>query len=1746
MPPPASAKLVEVKPSRSREEAKAEEVELAKASSGSGSAPASAVAPDKSSRARRSAPRQLYALLRRNCLLKARQPCATFMEVFLPVFIMLMMVLIRVSIEKEDFPDENHLGRAFDNFTVPGVPGRRGDLADLAGRCELYGFQLGFAPDTATTRALAARFAEREPALAAVTEFFESSGAMSTYVESAGYGTKKPGIYLAVVLDQDGTSDGVWRYRIRGNATSDSDNDPPNTLPRTWEEPQTDDFQVGLKLSAANSIYYFGAFAVQSVTESFFIERTGGAGFEADGITLRARFVPFPTPAHTEDDFADLMADFLGLLFALTYLWPVSRLVKLIVEEKESRMKESLRIMGLSDAVSFAAWLITYTVIFAVTALLIVLCTGTTVFENSAKSIIFFFFFFFGLSVFSFCYLVSTLFSRARVASTFGALLFLFAFFPYYAVESSSEGAKTLACLSSPLCFGLGAGTIAELESADQGVTTSTSTTLVDNFRVSTAIFMFLFDFVLYLVLGVYFDATLPSVYGVRRPHFFCCRPSWWRARREGKATAAASSAARKSVSAESLDALMERNEFYEPGDGFAAVRARHLRKVWPAAAGADEVVAVDDINFDLYEDQLFVLLGHNGAGKSTLLNMLTGMTRPSGGDSTIYGNSIVSNMQEVRESLGYCPQFNVLFPLLTVREHLEMLGTVKGVSADELRATVDEMIDSCGLREKADTRSAALSGGQKRMLCVAIALIGGSRIVFLDEPTSGMDPYARRHTWDLLTRKKRGRTIILTTHFMDEADQLGDRIAIMARGNVVCLGSSLFLKSKYGVGYILTVSLSVECDATGQERAADLVFAAVRSHVPGAEVSSRVAGELSIGLPFEAAPRFSALLADLDGIVRDNADVDSYILGVTTMEEVFLRVGRQDELDAAALSQARHSASNKDSGIDNDNERAKLTLPVPRIDKGSGPWARWFRHFVALLTKRYKNARRDRRIVAWQVVYPFLVLVFGVSMVELINTFSAPSRTASTSSYNTPNRVAFGSASTGPCLPTGRIGPDLFAGNNEPLEYNVSTEPAMSETLLSTAFPRADFRESRYGAYVADCSASPPAVTVFYNTTASYSLATYYNLLTNMQLQEQTGSAGARIQLTYDPFPRTADQKSLTSSLSAVMISIAFAFIPASMAGNVVAERESKAKTQQLISGVDVSAYWFSFYAWDFCFYLVPGLLLLAVLAVVGVDGLLGSAAPVTVLGIVLHGLAVIPFTYLLSFLFKNQSSAQNITLMFLILAGAVLLIGSVVLSIIESTRDVNEDLLFVYRLLPSFAFGSLLASLLVRTTSLVFGEPLGPWHMRVSGYNLTYLAVEAVVYSALVLAVEYVQRTPRLLRLFSPVSDPGDGAEVRMEGGEDSDVTAERDRLLNGAAQGEMVEVRGIRKVFGDGKVAVRDLYLGVREGECFGFLGSNGAGKTTALRCLTADEVPTAGSARLGGLDIATRQSEIRELIGFCPQWDALLPMMSPREHLELFSRIKGVTESELDSYVTALIELLTLEPHADKPSAALSGGNKRKLSLGIAMCGAPRLLFLDEPSTGVDPSARREMWKLISATMAGRSVILTTHVLEEAEALCSRIGIFVAGRFRCLGSATHLKSKYGHGYQCEVSTAGSDASDRTVAWFRRAFGDDSVQVLELHPNRIKLRIGAEAGTLGRVFDTVEAGKAEGGFDGYALSSTTLEQVFVGFAEEGERMLLEQARLAKGGGGGSVAAPAPAPAPVPAHVRDASTPPPVAREV
>merc|ERR1711871_883466 len=341
----------------------------------------------------------------------------------------------------------------------------------------------------------------------------------------------------------------------------------------------------------------------------------------------------------------------------------------------------------------------------------------------------------------------------------------------------------------------------------------------------------------------------------------------------------------------------------------------------------------------------------------------------------------------------------------------------------NEIKDEVQRMIDAVGLTEKKNVASKLLSGGQKRKLSVSIAFIGGSRVVFLDEPTSGMDPYSRRFTWNIIRQHREGRVVVLTTHFMDEADLLGDRIAIMGDGKLICCGSSLYLKNHYGVGYSLTLEKKDAITFNSQ------AVAKVITDRVQAVLLTDVGTEMTWQLPFSASEAFPGLFEYFDDNM-DSLGLESYGMSVTTLEEVFIKITRSThtgkradagksegtvnpksisadvEANAGTTTASGESAvfvapnSGKDNVNANTVDKNSASMPVAdaSVDAESAPiqiepgfekyaeedqYVYFLVHMRAMMEKRAMYFLRDKKAWLFTFIIPFLFLLAGLLIMK-------------------------------------------------------------------------------------------------------------------------------------------------------------------------------------------------------------------------------------------------------------------------------------------------------------------------------------------------------------------------------------------------------------------------------------------------------------------------------------------------------------------------------------------------------------------------------------------------------------------------------------------------------------------------------------------------------------------------------------------------------------------------------------------
>ncbi|XP_063057110.1 phospholipid-transporting ATPase ABCA1 [Engraulis encrasicolus] len=1616
-----------------------------------------------------------------------------------------------------------------------------------------------------------------------------------------------------------------------------------------------------------------------------------------------------PYPCFVDDVFLRVLNRSLPMFMTTAWIYSVAMIIKCVVYEKEARLKETMRIMGLGSGMLWISWFISSYVPFLISAaLLVTFLKMGDILPYSDPVVVFFFLAAFATATIMLCFLISVFFSRANLASACGGLIYFSLYLPYVPCVAWRDHLRTwhrvLASFLSPVAFGFGCEYFAQYEEQGVGIqwnNMNSSPTEGDGYNFVISIVMLYIDAFIYAVMAWYIEAVFPGEFGVPKPWYFIFQVNYW-----GGVPLEAGMPIPPAPPNEQDERLEP-----EPQNLTLGVAIRDLVKIYKKGGK----LAVNHLNLKFYEGQITSFLGHNGAGKTTTISILTGLFPPTSGSVYVRGMDIRFDMDWIRRTLGVCPQHNVLFDILTVEEHVWFYGRLKGLDNQEVQEELATLLDDVGLLHKRHEESRNLSGGMKRKLSVAIAFIGGSKVVVLDEPTAGVDPYSRRAIWDLLLKYRKDRTIILSTHYMDEAELLGDRIAIISQGKLCCVGSPLYLKAKLGTGYYLTVvkkevdsrapsnsasagkvslppvsrdsdsSLSDDTGLGSEDNGPDVpaLVALAQYHMPESRLVQDLGREAVLNLPHRAGEdgSLALFLAELEKRQQDMG-ISSYGLSDTTLEEIFLKVAEETGVDADPTEPAERpnpptSPAPRQRSVEPPDDREpepKETDLLSEEGRAGEPYTGvWLtlQQLRALFVKRWLYARRSRRGFFAQIVLPALFVLIALFFSLLVPPFGkypalelqpwmygeqftfysndAPrdpdiqnllqalldppgfgTKCMVPNAANTSCKLERNSRFQRPQVPWStwkllekgnfspadpspqcqcsteevrRMLPDCpeGAGGLPPpqmkritgdtlqnltarniSDYLVKTYPQILKKSMKT---KKWVNEFRYGGF--SLGGTPPQtvpdnysvedsvtafrsqyrvpenssldqllqrlpdvlsnlnhqqnVKVWFNNKGWHAMVSFVNVLNNGLLRANlpAGADKRRYGITAYNHPLNLTKEQLTEMalmttsvdvLVSTCVIFAMSFVPASFVLFLIEERVSKAKHLQFVSGVKPILYWLANYTWDMLNYSVSAIMVVLIFIGFQQQSYVSETnLPALILLLLFYGWSITPLMYPASFLFEVPSTAYVVLTSINLFIGMNGSIATFVLELFvdEYLNEVNRILKKVFLIFPHFCLGRGLIDM-AKNQAMAdafqrFGakQTLKPLDWDFVGKNLFSMAVEGVVFFIFTILLQYGFFCKLRPQWAKPLLPP--------LGGEDEDVSRERDRVRNGQAHTDILCMKDLSKIYQVGrKPAVDRLCLGIPRGECFGLLGVNGAGKTTTFRMLTGDTTVTHGDAFLSQHSILSEMERVHQLMGYCPQFDAISDLLTGREHLELYARLRGVREENVQKVADWGVRKLGLMQYAEREAGGYSGGNKRKLSTAISLIGAPPVIFLDEPTTGMDPKAKRFLWNcILSVIKEGRAVVLTSHSMEECEALCTRMAIMVNGRFRCLGTVQHLKNRFGDGYTIILRLlVPSEEPCPVDAYLKHSF--PGIELKEKHQNVLQYQLPSHACSLAYVFDVLANNYEELGVSDYSVSQTTLDQVFVNFAKEQNDD--DQLREVTVNGSAGQTAPAPVPASAP----------------
>ncbi|KAK1985845.1 ABC transporter [Colletotrichum cereale] len=1026
--------------------------------------------------------------------------------------------------------------------------------------------------------------------------------------------------------------------------------------------------------------------------------------------------------------------------------------------------------------------------------------------------------------------------------------------------------------------------------------------------------------------------------------------------------------------------------------------------------------VAVNNLDLTVKRGEILALLGANGSGKSTTLDAVAGISRFNQGSISI----------DASGGIGIAPQKNVLWDELTVAEHINIFNQLKSLAGRAGGEDQNQLIDAIGLATKSKAQSKTLSGGQKRKLQLGMMLTGGSAVCCVDEVSSGIDALSRRKIWDILLSERGKRTIILTTHFLDEADLLADNIAILSKGNLRAEGSSVALKNALGDGY--------------------------RIHVLNAK-DVRAPPEIS-GVALEASSNsivYTAPSSSLAAVVIRELEAHqiSYRISSPNIEDVFLNVA--EEVQGEAF-QSLQPGAHRGSTVSGQELSEKATVTHGERDNlglQSGCQTGFFKQTTILVHKRLILFKTN-----WiPYVIVFIVPIIAAAIMHLLIANEGPTScdpanftgSGDLNGYKEAFKEASLAAGPPSAFLTSVVG-DLF-GFLAPASYDSIgiSNISLSDSYQDLArFVEENRRNVSPGGIWASSQDATP--TIAYRADENMISAAFIvqNLLSVVRNNVSIAAA-------YAPFDSVIPSSTLTTAQLAIYFSIVLSIIPAFFGLYPNVERRNHVRGLQYSSGVRSLPLWTSHLIFDFGVSFIP-LLAAAIIFAVSSDMWYASGYLFPVF--LLYGITSILLSYVISLFTSSQVATFAAIMAYNSVGFAIYLIAFLYIITFSPAVVADRNILIGhYTISAFFPVTSVCRAILIG---------LNTFSLACSGTGFSYAGA------------------------------------------------------LN--AYGGPFLYLVIQAIFGN-LTAVENVSFGVRHGEVFALLGPNGAGKSTTVSLIRGDIQPSGngGDVFVEKVSITDQRALARSNLGVCPQFDAI-DSMTVLEHLRHYAKLRGI--SDIKQQVQAVVHAVGLQAHVNFMAQHLSGGNKRKLSLGIALTGNPSVILLDEPSSGLDAAAKRIMWRTLGKIVPGRSILLTTHSMEEADALADRAGI-IAQRMLAIGEIGQLQSRFGDSLYVHLVSRSAPHStpeemEHVRQWVVNTFPSARVEASTYH-GQMRFSVSAsdvlrrvepsgrnrstseeeqslELSAIGQLIMLLEDNKEALGIEHHSVSPTTLNDVFL----------------------------------------------------
>jgi len=1365
-------------------------------------------------------------------------------------------------------------------------------------------------------------------------------------------------------------------------------------------------------------------------------------------------------PIEEEKKSFNSFVPFINLLFFGQFIHLANR----IMEEKETKIKDGLIAIGVHRSLLWLTWELIYLPFSIITIIFTLILNPETESKYEISEIINIFLYgllllFYAISGYQLVVILSFLFKRTKTFSIIIVFFFIFSsFFNKIVHYLKYNGYETLeiiiSCLFSPSSFAMANTFVRKTKQLSEGYYTfnyfykiNFSTMFESQFG---KYFMFIIFDIFFYTLIIFFLQYLEG------HSFHSVRTSKNKINQENNSLYA-SDIQEDPVGSECLVKVQNITKYFKYR---YSIERKELDQNKPNINNGNSKIfaAVNNVSFNVYKDEIFAILGHNGAGKSTLIETMIGISSPNSGETYYNGLAISKNKKRIYKDIGICLQYNILFKGFSPADHYKIYAGIKGIK-DIKDDDIDQWLKELDLFEKKDSQINDLSGGQKRKLSIGLAFIGNPKYVFLDEPTTGLDPLSRRMVWKYLLQKKKDRVIFITTHYMDEADVIADRKLILNKGIIRCLGTSIYLKSHFRMKY----SLEVETD-----QSASSINTIIKQYVPEAEY-------------YRDKVQF---------VTNDDAVVNQPIMNVPKDQDQNQNQESEQAMviDVNNLYQQHRQSMNSNSSNSNDHGQVSCyfwKLPIQSV--ASFPE----------LFKRLETERENNTIQEFSVNAPLLEELFvrlerenepaiDFKAIELPNTetITKPSTMNMVLRF-IPYRIKsyfhnFTYLIIGIIMPF-VLTLIFFLIFNNVLQTNFENDKFKNEKNIK----KKEYKLNTISLYRL-------ILIIIFSVALSLSLGFYgantaQDRITGLFKKLQLNGVSNR---SYWTTVFLCDFLLFIGVLLSIFISaIITRFVP--------------------LFNISIPLIIFTIF-----FILLNTFACLIYQYVISFLCKLNNTYFILILS------NIIPVSFFLCYVsFKNKDIISNQSvfdtqtqiqivmeilpnIFFPVFCAAQFFKNVINLSLrhkylnyaitIGSLFNINNFLIIEFLcLLVNILLFSYILYRQNRSHYLPNPKEVLPLTEKIQ----TEFEQE-MEESDEDIRKEYervkADREANLIPIrFNRLTK--EHPNVKFNNGIELREALRRKKWKYGISH---ISTYGSKRIVVDG---FSNINIGIDHDECFGLLGPNGSGKTTLLSTTSLTYQPTLGTFHYDGNNMVDRKTNSYPLC-YCPQEDVLWEDMTLYEHVEMIFYLQGYSKSKAKTLALQFIDYCQLQSHKNKLPSQLSGGTCRKLSILLALCCTSNKILLDEPTAGMDPSTRRYVWNILKATIQNRhsSTIMCTHSMEEAEILCDRVGIIINGKLHCIGTPEHLKMKYGDTYLLDVHTDDINHFHEEIIVNQDIFQGNAFTREDKSLQRVKYEITETTKmSVSRIFEIMESCRANHLISDYNYSKSNLEQVFLNFA-------------------------------------------------